>query len=64
MPERRNISQPESWWSAFKAAADRADLSLSEWMGEQCRAALPKKEQAKLSDRPPAHRPKIDKPPG
>lgn len=55
---RFNSVQPPDWLAAFRRAAERAGLSLSEWMGEACRAALPKKEAAKLSERPPANRPK------
>lgn len=52
---RKNITQPADWWAAFQRAANAAGMSLSEWMGEQCRKSL-KKE--KLSERKPAHRPK------
>ncbi len=55
---RINIIQPESWLAAFRRAAARAGVSLSEWIGNQCRDALPPKEAAKLGERPPANRPK------
>jgi len=55
---RFNSNQPPDWLAAFKRAAKREKLSLSEWMGNACRAALPERERAKLSERPPACRPK------
>jgi len=55
--QRRNVTQPADWWDAFKAAADKQGLSLSEWIGDCCKQQLPAKVAAKLSDRQPAHRP-------
>jgi len=55
--QRRNVTQPVDWWDAFKAAADKQGVSLSEWIGSACKAKLPAKVAAKLSNRPPAHRP-------
>ena len=48
---RKNITQPADWWDAFKAAADKEGLKLSEWIGNACCAALPKKVADKLSER-------------
>lgn len=56
MTTRRNITQPSDHWEAFARAAKRAGLSLSEWIGEACKAALPVKEAAKLGKRPPVGR--------
>jgi hypothetical protein len=56
--ERKNISQPSDHWQAFQTAADLDGLSLSEWMSEKCRAALPVKVQKTLGQRREAHRPK------
>jgi hypothetical protein len=56
--EAKKTTQPADWWAAFKAEADRKGLSLSEWLGESGKAQLPKAVVAKLSDRPPANRPK------
>lgn len=49
--ERKNVTQPPDWWAAFQAAAEKAGVSLSEWMGDTCRAALPRKIDATLSER-------------
>jgi len=57
---RRNITQPADWWGAFKAAADKEGMSLSEWIGECCKQQLQARAAAKLSERPPAHRPAKD----
>lgn len=59
--ERKNITQPTDWWAAFEKEAARKKLTLSEWIGQVCRAALSNKEWVKLSERPPAHRPKKEK---
>lgn len=56
--ERKNISQPSDHWAAFQAAADAAGLTLSDWIAQQCKKALPAKVQKTLSKRVPAHRPK------
>ena len=58
MTVRRNITQPPDWWAAFDKAAQAKGLTLSEWMGQCCRQQLTKQADAKLSQRPPAHRPK------
>ena len=52
--ERKNITQPASWWVAFEAAATEEGLTLSEWIGECCRCYV----DEPLEDRPPAHRPR------
>lgn len=56
--ERKHITQPADWWAAFQAASEKAGKTLSEWVGEACKAQLPKRVASKLSERPPAHRPK------
>ena len=48
---RKNIPQPADWWVAFEARAKQEGQNLSEWVGEQCRAGLTKRDQAKLSER-------------
>lgn len=50
---RKNITQPEDWWAAFEAAAQTENMTLSEWVGECCRANI----KSELSDRPPTGRP-------
>jgi len=54
--ERKNISNPRDWWAAFETQARADGMSLSEWVGECCKANLPK--GTKLSERPAAHRPR------
>ena len=56
--ERKHITQPGDWWEAFKAAADREGVSLAEWLGEAGKAKLPPKVAKKLTERPPANRPR------
>lgn len=56
--ERKNITQPPDWWAAFEAQAQAEGKTLAEWIGEACKAKLPAKVAKKLSDRPPANRPK------
>lgn len=56
--ERKNITQPPDWWLVFESEAKKAGMSLSEWIGEACVQRLPNKERKKLSERPPANRPK------
>lgn len=60
---RKNIVQPADWWEAFEERAAKAGQSLSEWVGEQCKAALPQRAQAKLSERKtnPGPRPSAEK---
>ena len=55
---RRNITQPDDWWAAFLAAAERDGQTLSEWIGVQCRKGLSRSADKRLTDRPPAHRPR------
>lgn len=56
---RQNIVQPHRWWKAFREAAEQEDISLSEWIGNACLAALPETVRDKLPQvRPPANRPK------
>ena len=56
---RFNTTQPSDWVAAFQAAADKTHGgNLSAWLGDAGKAALPAKVAAKLSERPPANRPK------
>lgn len=61
MSERKNITQPADRWVAFQAAAKAAGMSLSEWLGKAGESALPPKVAKKLTERPPAHRPRKPK---
>ncbi len=56
--ERKCLTQPDDWWRAFEQEAQKRGKTLAGWMGEVCAAQLPKRAQAKLSERPGAHRPK------
>lgn len=58
MTTRRNITQPPDWWEAFENEAEKAGVSLSEWIGFACMERLPNKIRKTLSPRPPANRPK------
>lgn len=49
--QRRNITQPADWWHAFESAAEAAATSLSEWIGDACRAALAPDAAEQLSRR-------------
>jgi len=55
---KRNISQPESWWEAFEHQAAAEGKTLSAWLGEAGKAKLPREIAKKLTDRPPANRPR------
>jgi len=57
---KKNISQPESWWEAFEIQAAAEGLTLSAWLGEAAKAKLPRDVAKKLTDRPPANRPRKD----
>ena len=59
--ERKNITQPADWWAAFEEAARAEGMTLAAWLGEAAKAKLPKRIAAKLSERPPANRPKKSK---
>jgi len=59
--ERRNLTEPGDWWSAFEAQATADGHTLSEWAGDCMRANLPKDVAAVLTERPPANRPKKPK---
>lgn len=48
---RIQITQPDDWVEAFRQQAEKDGLSLSEWIGEKCKDALPKQVQVKLSER-------------
>jgi hypothetical protein len=56
--ERKNITQPSDWWAVFEAQAKSEDMTLSAWIGEACKDRLAKKQAKKLTERPPANRPK------
>ena len=56
--DRKNITMPSDWWEAFEAQAKADALPLSEWIGEQCLSALPRKVQSELSDRTRRGKPK------
>ena len=51
-----SMSQPADWLEAFKAQAEKENMSLSEWIGECCRANV----FVPLPDRRPVGRPKED----
>ncbi len=57
--ERKNITEPADWWDAFQQQATRDGQTLSEWLGDCGRANLDEDLQCGLSERPPAHRPRI-----
>ncbi len=48
---RLQITQPADWVEAFKVQAEKDGLSLSAWIGEKCKAGLPKQAQSKLTER-------------
>ena len=50
--QRRCVTNPPDWWEVFEAVAKEQGLSLSEWMGEACRQAVPYTRRRKLSQRP------------
>lgn len=56
--ERKNITQPADWWEAFEKQAKAEGMTLAAWLGEAAKAKLPAKVAKKLTDRPPANRPK------
>lgn len=56
--ERKNISQPKDWWSAFQDQADAENVTLAAWLGEAGKSKLPPKVAKKLTERPPANRPR------
>ena len=58
MNDRKHITQPVDWWTAFKEQAKAEGASLSAWLGEAAKAKLPPKVAKKLTERPPANRPK------
>lgn len=55
--ERKNLTMPPDWWTAFERAAKAAGQTLSEWIGNAGRKALPPAERKKLSERPAPGRP-------
>lgn len=56
--ERKNLTQPSDWWAAFADQAAQDNVSLSEWVGECCRAAVDTRTRQRLSDRPSVGAPK------
>lgn len=56
--ERKNITQPSDWWEAFEKQAKSEGMTLAAWLGEAAKLKLPAKVVKKLSERPPANRPK------
>jgi hypothetical protein len=46
------LKLPVNWWIAFLNEAESKDISLSEWIGECCRARLPAEKRKKLSGFP------------
>lgn len=54
---RRQIVAPPKHWEQFEAAAAKANLSLSAWMGQACLEKLPKKVVAQLPKRKGLGRP-------
>jgi hypothetical protein len=44
-----HLTMPVDWWTAFLKQAQAEGISLSEWVGECCRANLPPRERRKLS---------------
>lgn len=55
--DRRSITMPSAWWTAFSAAASKAGVPLSEWIGRACRRALPRDVRELLGERRRAGRP-------
>ena len=58
MSDRKNITQPADWWAAFEKQAKANSQSLSEWIGDCCRANLPAGVADHLSNRPSVGAPK------
>ncbi len=55
-------SQPADWWAVWQTEADKHNGgNLSEFIGERVNSTLPKRVAAKLSERPPANRPRKSK---
>lgn len=51
---RRVLSMPDAWWEAVKRAADASGQTLTGWIREAIRKALPPEVRKKL---PPANKP-------
>lgn len=56
--KKLQIVQPDDWVAAWRIAADKAGMNLSEWIGEQCNAALKPATKKKLTKRGSVGRPK------
>jgi hypothetical protein len=54
---RKNLTMPPDWWEAFERAARAAGETLSEWIGNAARKALPAEQRKRLSERTPPGRP-------
>lgn len=54
---RRHVIAPTDHWEAFKAAADKDGMSVSEWLCLAGVAKLPKKVSSQLSERQGVGRP-------
>ena len=54
---RRHVIAPLEHWQQFKLAADRAGLSVSEWLCQAGVEKLPKKIQSQLPARQPVGKP-------
>ena len=55
---KSSMEQPADWWAAVDAEAAKAKVSRAEWLWHAAKARLPMRIAAKLSERPPAHRPR------
>jgi hypothetical protein len=58
---KTTMEQPDDWLEAVDEAAAKAGISRAEWLWRVGKAALPKSVAKKLTDRPPAHRPRKPK---
>jgi hypothetical protein len=38
--QNKQISQPDDWWAAFERMASLEGMTLSEWVGEACKARI------------------------
>lgn len=47
-----HISEPQAWLVAFRRAARREGLTLSQWIGEACLQRLPDRVRRSLPPRP------------
>lgn len=54
---RATVSNPQSWWTACKAQAERDEISFSEWIYEVSVANLDEDLLEEVGDRSPLGRP-------